>query len=45
VTSDVLLTARLNPLGLGSFFQRVVTGLVLIVALVLDHVLEQRRRA
>jgi ribose/xylose/arabinose/galactoside ABC-type transport system permease subunit len=45
----VLLLAVLrnlfNLLGLGSFFQMVVTGLVLIVALVLNHILEQRGRA
>jgi ribose transport system permease protein len=42
----VLLLAVLrnlfNLLGLGSFFQMLVTGLVLVVALVLNHFLERR---
>lgn len=31
-----------NLLGLGSFFQMLVTGLILIVALILNHLLEKR---
>ncbi|GAB6902109.1 ABC transporter permease [Kineosporia succinea] len=45
----VLLLAVLrnlfNLLGLGSYFQMVVTGLVLVVALVLNYLLERRSRA
>lgn len=34
-----------NLLGLGSFFQMLVTGLILVVALILNHLLERRGTA
>ena len=31
-----------NLIGLGSFYQMVITGVVLIIALVINHIIERR---